>query len=76
MANIPLLLFQLELLALNNVTEVICVSSRDQKVLAAEVDRVIKQSHTVGKANLLRIRYFKLERANSLCDALREVTQS
>jgi len=45
-------------------------------VLSAEVDRVIKSSHTVGKTQLLKIRYFKLERANSLCEALREVSQS
>jgi NDP-sugar pyrophosphorylase family protein len=48
LANIPLILFQLELLAINGVTEVIIVSSRDSNVLKEQIDR-IKNSHKIGK---------------------------
>lgn len=63
---------------MNNVTEVICVSSRDQKLLSVEIDKVIKQSHTLlnNKQSQFKIRYFKLERPTSLCEALRELSQS
>jgi hypothetical protein len=52
------------------------VSSRDQKLLSVEIDKVIKQSHTLtnNKQSQFKIRYFKLERPTSLCEALRELS--
>jgi len=74
-ANIPLILYTLEFLALNNVKEVYVVSSHDNKVLKDKID-TIKDSHMIGKMNNFRITYVKLEQANSVASALREVNDS
>jgi translation initiation factor eIF-2B subunit epsilon len=74
-ANIPLILYTLEFLALNNVKEVYVVSSHDNKVLRDKID-TIKESHMIGKSNNFKITYVKLEQANSVASALREVNDS
>ena len=54
LANIPLICYQLELLAINGVTEVIIVSSKDPKDFKQALD-LIKPSHKIGKKTNLSI---------------------
>ena len=74
-ANIPLILFQIELLAKNGVTKIIIASARDPEILKAEVKQV-KQYHMKGKSQLIEFKFVKLERPSSLCEALREINVS
>lgn len=74
-ANIPLLLFQIELLAQNNVTKIIIVSARDTEILKKSVNK-IKSSHMKGRTSLIDFKFVKLARPSGLCEALRELSES
>lgn len=74
-ANISLLLLQIELLAMNNVTKIVCVTARDPELLKREVKK-IKNSHMKGKISLIEFKFVKLDRPSSLCEALREISES
>ena len=69
-ANIPLIQFQLELLAINNVNEVIVVTSKDTKILKEHTDK-IRDAHRIGKKASLSIQLVKLQNPKNLCDAVR-----
>ena len=73
-ANVPLLLYSLEFLAINNVTQVILVSTKDNRVFKS-VTETIKAAHS-NKANRLQITHFKLDKANSTASALREINDA
>jgi len=60
---------------MNNVTKIICVSARDPEILKREVKK-IKPSHMKGKISLVDFKFVKLERPTSLCEALREISES
>ena len=74
LANVPLLLYSLELLAVNNVNHVILVSTKDSRVFRPVID-TIKNAHS-NKVNKLLITPFKLDSAKSVAAALREIQQS
>ena len=74
LANVPLLLYSLEFLAINNVTEAILVSTKDSKVFK-QVQETIKAAHS-NKATRLQIKFFKLDKATSVAAALREIHES
>lgn len=75
LAGVPLIIYALELLVINNVSEVIIVTSRDIKMLKQHVDK-FKETHMVGKNCKLKIKYTKLEKSVSLAQALREVNDA
>ena len=74
LANIPLLLYSLEFLAINNVTEAILVSTKDSRVFKPVLE-TIKAAHS-NKLSRLQITTFKLDKATSVAAALREVNDS
>jgi len=74
LANIPVLLYSLEFLAVNNVTDVILVSSKEGRVFK-QVLETIRAAHS-NKKNRIAIKTFKLDKANSLAAALREINDS
>jgi len=74
-ANTPIILYTLEFLAINDVKEVFLVSAWEPKLLRDSIDYV-KEYHKIGKQSTLKITYIKLESAQSLADALREVNDS
>lgn len=73
-ANIPLLLYSLEFLAINNVTQTILVSTKSDRVFKPVIE-TIKASHS-NKLSRLQITPFKLDKANSVAAALREINES
>lgn len=60
---------------MNNVTKIVCVSARDAGLLKSAVEK-IKSSHMRGKTSLIEFSYVKLSSPTSLCEALRELSQS
>jgi len=74
LANIPILLYSLEFLAVNNVSQVILVSTKDSRVFKP-VTEIIKSAHS-NKLNRIQITPFKLDKANSVASALREINDS
>ena len=74
LANIPLLLYSLEFLAINNVTETILVSTKDSRVFKPVIE-TIKAAHS-NKQSRLQITPFKLDKATSVAAALREINES
>lgn len=70
-----MILFTLEFLATNDVKEVFLVSSWDSKLLRDRIDYV-RDFHKIGKQSGLKITYIKLESAQSLAEALREVNDA
>ena len=73
-ANIPMLLFQIELLAKNNVNKIICASARNTDTLKRQWQQV-KASHMNGKQARIDVKFLKLQRPTSLCEAIREITE-
>ena len=71
LANVPLLLYSLEFLAINNVTETILVSNKDSRVFKPVLE-TIKAAHS-NKLSRLSITNFKLDKATSVAAALREI---
>ena len=71
LANVPLLLYSLEFLAINNVTETIVVSNKDSRVFKPVLE-TIKAAHS-NKLSRLSITTFKLDKATSVSAALREI---
>ena len=74
LANIPLLLYSLEFLAINNVTETILVSTKDSRFFKPVLE-TIKAAHS-NKQSRLQIIPFKLDKATSVAAALREINES
>ena len=74
LANVPLLLYSLEFLAMNGVTQAILVSTKDSRVFKPVIE-TIKAAHT-NKLSRLQITPFKLDKATSVAAALREVNDS
>ena len=74
LANIPLLLYSLEFLAINNVTEAIIVSTKESRVFKPVIE-TIKAAHS-NKLNRLQITTFKLDKAKSVAAALREIHEA
>ena len=75
LANTPMILYTLEFLATNDVKEVFLVSSWDSKLLKERID-YIREYHKIGKQSNLKITYIKLESAQSLAEAMREVNDA
>ena len=75
LANTPMILYTLEFLATNDVKEVFLVSSWDSKLLKERID-YIREYHKIGKTSNLKITYIKLESAQSLAEAMREVNDA
>jgi translation initiation factor eIF-2B subunit epsilon len=75
LANTPMVIYTLEFLAMNDVKEIFFVSSWDSKMLRDQID-YIREYHKIGKQSNLKITYIKLESAQSLAEALREVNDS
>ncbi len=59
---------------MNNVTKIVCVA-KDPELLKPEVKK-IKNSHMKGKISLIEFKFVKLDRPTSLCEALREISES
>ena len=74
LANVPLLMYSLEFLAINNVSQVILVSTKDSRVFKPVLE-TIKAAHS-HKTSRLQITHFKLDKANSVASALREINDS
>lgn len=74
LANIPLLLYSLEFLARNNVSQVILVSTKDNSVFK-QVRETHKAAHS-NAANRIQITFFKIDKAHSVAAALREINDS
>ena len=74
LANVPLLLYSLEFLAVNKVTQVILVSTKDSRVFKPVIE-TIKAAHS-NKTNRLQITPFKLVSGDSVASALREINDS
>jgi NDP-sugar pyrophosphorylase family protein len=70
-----MILYTLEFLATNDVKEVFLVSSWDSKLLKERID-YIREYHKIGKQSNLKITYIKLESAQSLAEAMREVNDA
>jgi len=71
LANIPLLLYSLEFLARNNVTKVILVSTKKKRVFESVIE-TLKAAHS-NAANRIQITFFKLDKAQNVVSALREI---
>ena len=74
LANIPLLLYSLEFLAINNVNHVILVSTKDSRMFKPVLE-TIKSAHS-NKLSRIQITPFKIDKADSLAAALREINDS
>ena len=73
-ANIPILLYSLEFLAINNVTQVILVSTKEHRVFKQVFD-TFKLAHS-HRDSRLTITPFKLDKADSVASALREINDA
>lgn len=57
------------------MTKIIIVSARDPDILKKSVNK-IKANHMKGKSSLIEFKFVKLARPASLCEALRELSES